>query len=348
MRLSNTEQTSLLKHFPNVELSYETIMHKKVYNSDFAIAIPDGRKCFAWFTTFKTQNVCILLEISENKQICKMEIVNLCFQNTLSYGTIFYGTSFKYKNVRYFCTEDVYWFKGKDLSKMVFSDKLEIFNKIYSNEIKQRYYFENSMVFGMPLISNSFQGIFDTIEKLPYRIKYIQFRNSTNDSRIYNVPYSKMDTVYSTMDNPVSAKLLQPTIQQTINPRPRNDTKREIVFEIKPDIQYDIYHLHYYDNGTTDNFYDIAYIPDYKTSVMMNKLFRNIKENVNLDALEESDDETEFEDDRPDKFVFLDKSYKMICAWNYKFKKWTPLRLAQDEDKIVTKKELPFYDKKIY
>ena len=82
---------------------------------------------------------------------------------------------------------------------------------------------------------------------------------------------------------------------------PRNDLKREIVFKITPDIQNDIYHLHYYDpqlnEKSTENIFDVAYIPDYKTSVMMNKLFRNIKENANLDALEESDDEAEFEDD---------------------------------------------------
>jgi hypothetical protein len=40
MRLSETEQSMLLNHFPNVELSYETMVHKKVYSSDFVLAIP--------------------------------------------------------------------------------------------------------------------------------------------------------------------------------------------------------------------------------------------------------------------------------------------------------------------
>ena len=45
-----------------------------------------------------------------------------------------------------------------------------------------------------------------------------------------------------------------------------------------------------------DSIYQgIAAIPDYKTSVLLNKVFRNIKENDNLDALEESDNEDEFE-----------------------------------------------------
>jgi hypothetical protein len=98
---------------------------------------------------------------------------------------------------------------------------------------------------------------------------------------------------------------------------------------VKADIQNDIYHLSNPDananaNTNVDNEL-IASIPDYKTSVMMNSLFRNIKENKSLDALEESDDEDEFENVNLDKFVDLSKKIKMKCIYNYKFKKWTPI-----------------------
>jgi len=331
MRLSEREQNDLLKSFPNIELSYETTVHKKVYNSDFVLAIPEGCKYFTWFTTFNAQNVCVLLEISDKKQICRMEIINTCFHNQLSYGTIFYGTLIKYKNISFFCTEDIYYYKGKDVSLFNFLDKLELFNIIYSSELKQTYYFEKSLVFGLPLISNLFQTVVGSIELLPYKIKYIQFRSAGKGSGIYNLLYTKQNT---SGGNSYS------------NLGPRNETKREQVFKIKPYIQNDIYHLHYYDNNNSENIYDVALIPDYKTSVMMNKLFRNIKENANLDALEESDDEEEFEDDRPDKFVFLNKTYNMVCIWNNKFKKWIPIRLAQKGDKIVTKRELSYYENK--
>jgi hypothetical protein len=36
-----------MQGFPNIELSYETLTHKKVYNSEFVLAIPDGKKYFA-------------------------------------------------------------------------------------------------------------------------------------------------------------------------------------------------------------------------------------------------------------------------------------------------------------
>jgi hypothetical protein len=86
----------------------------------------------------------------------------------------------------------------------------------------------------------------------------------------------------------------------------------KLIFKVTPDIQNDIYNLLVYNNGK-EEFYDIAFIPDYKTSIMMNKLFRKIKENNYLDALEESDNEDEFENERIDKYVYLEKSYKMVC-----------------------------------
>ena len=115
-----------------------------------------------------------------------------------------------------------------------------------------------------------------------------------------------------------------------------------VIFHVTPDIKSDIYNLFI----TKDNkleFYDCAFIPDYETSVRMNRLFRNIKENENLDALEESDDEFDFEDDRLDKYVYLDRSYKMNCQFNYKFKKWMPLSIVNASDPIVSYDKMSFH-----
>jgi hypothetical protein len=72
---------------------------------------------------------------------------------------------------------------------------------------------------------------------------------------------------------------------------------------------------------------------------MMNKLFRNIKENQNLDALEESDDEEEFENECADKFVYLDRSLKMVCQFNHKFKKWSPIKIADKNSRVIASSE---------
>ena len=70
----------------------------------------------------------------------------------------------------------------------------------------------------------------------------------------------------------------------------------------------------------------------------MNKLFRNIKENNNLDLLEESDSDEEFENIELDKYVNLNKSVTMRCIFNSKFKKWYPVEVSKES--IITKKEL--------
>ena len=66
----------------------------------------------------------------------------------------------------------------------------------------------------------------------------------------------------------------------------------------------------------------------------MNKLFRNIKENQNLDALEESDDEEEFENINEDKFVYLEREFVFKCKYLKKFNMWVPIKL--DKDALVS------------
>jgi len=95
------------------------------------------------------------------------------------------------------------------------------------------------------------------------------------------------------------------------------------VFKVIAETQNDIYTL--YDERDVEC--GLACIPTYEVSKMMNALFRNIKENRNLDSLEESDDEEEFENISLDKFI-KDKSrvIKMECEYVAKFKKWQPIK----------------------
>ena len=71
--------------------------------------------------------------------------------------------------------------------------------------------------------------------------------------------------------------------------------------------------------------YSIAAVTSYKQSVMLNNLFRTIKENANLDLLEESDDEEEFENIAEDKYVDLKKEISFKCVYLKYYKSWKPL-----------------------
>ena len=313
--LSDQEIESILLGFPKFERCYERITHNKVLDASLILAIPEGKKCFTWFTVYKNENVCFLLDINEKKQIVNMTKIDASFDNKLSLGTIFYGTVFNKNNISYFFIEDLYYYKGKNWLNSVYLNKLEIIRDIFRNELNQ-VTLDNSMIFGLPLISCDFQSIIKDIQLLPYKVDNLKFRfnDITKSKKIVTMKYFK------------------PNANKEFN---KKDCRKEAIFKITPDIDPDMYNLFIYKDGK-EEYYDSAFISDYKTSVMMNKLFRNIKENDNLDAIEESDNEEDFEDIREDKYVYLDRSFNMICEYNSKFKRWCPMRLANESDKIIS------------
>ena len=326
--LSQSDKESILATFPNIKLSYENIVYKKVSQSDNIIAIPEGKKCFAWFTTFKEQNICLIMELSGNKQICDIKITNACFSNELAYGTIVYGTVFYHEFNRFFTIEDIFFYRGNDISRENWGNKLIKIHKMFTNDLNQLSYNKHYIVFGLPLIIKTNNELHESLKNIKYKIETIQFRlyNKSNsflfmnyDDYLNEKPYEKKEPV-----RPIQK--VEPIIKKA-EPFIKKAEPKENVFLIRPDIQDDIYYLYSLNSDKKEEPLGIAHIPDYNTSSMMNKIFRIIKENDNLDALEESDDEEEFENDKVDKFVKLDTCHKMVCQYNYKFKKWVPIRL---------------------
>jgi hypothetical protein len=332
--LSQLETKLVLNKFPKFELCYEIITHKKVLDSNVIMAIPEGKKCLAWFTNYKNCNTCFLLDIefqdSGNKRINnflktpQLQIINIDFDDelSLSFGTIFYGTFFSSNNNKfnYFCFEDIYYYKGKSSQQLNYLCKLELFKNIFESEISQIPISNNYTIFGLPFITNDFNVLLKEIPSLPYEVRNIKFRyfENNNSRKVIVMNYFK----------PGSQNISKNVCQLKSN-------TFEAIFKITADIEPDIYNLFVKNNGI-EEYYDNAFIPDYKTSVLMNKLFRNIKENNNLDAIEESDNEEEFEDNRDDKYVYLDREYNMYCIYNHKFKKWYPVSLAEQNDNIVS------------
>ena len=192
-------------------------------------------------------------------------------------------------------------------------------NDVFYNTFNDLYYQTANILFGLPIIleGNKNNITVLNLDTISYPIDSIQYRYY-DKTIIYKMQQMRNENI-SRNDKNVD-KLHNADRSQNNRQEIKKNTR---IFKVVPDIQNDIYHLY---DTTTDHLFDIAYIPDYKTSVMMNSLFRNIKENNNLDALEESDSEEEFENDKIDKFVYLDKQINMICEYNYKFKKWAPIR----------------------
>jgi adenylate kinase family enzyme len=349
--ITEIDKINCLNKFPNIKLSYENIIHKKVYNPDFILAIPVGKKCFAWFTWVKDKQVCLIMDLENNKKILDIKITNACFSDELSKGTILYGTVLYISDNRFFFIEDIFSYKGENIERINWGDKLIKINNLLKNELKQTSYDNSFIVFGLPLICKTNQDMENKLKNITYKIETIQFKLF---NRVNNYLFMRYTNYFENNNNKYTNKYISNYENKYIsnyennkkensskeNKSYKNKIKSEVIFLIKPDIQDDIYYLYCLNNELKEQKYGISHIPDYSTSVMMNNLFRNIKENANLDALEESDDEEEFENKNIDKFVYLDKSFKMICKFNHKFKKWTPIKLAQDNLKIITNEEL--------
>jgi len=302
---------SILGRFPYIKLSYDKIHHTKVYSELYSI-IPKGNKYYLWITYKDDKNVCILLSISRDGTIQNIETHSLCFSDCLALGqgTILYGTVFELDGFKHFTCEDIYFYKGKKIELMPCITKLDLLRDMFSCHINPKVYSKRSIVVGLPIYTSDIVEAEETCKTLPYKVYGIRHHS-------YSGVWAQGMTLVK--------------------------EKAEGVFRVKANIQQDIYEIYCYDNEDKTP-YGITLIPDYKTSVMMNTLFRNIKENRNLDLLEESDDEEEFEDIREDKFVSLDKMYYMKCVYNSRFKKWQPLEVVKEKVRVITRKEAGFLE----
>jgi len=309
--ISDQEKNSILKDLPNFELSYATITHKNVFSCNIVCVIPEGKKTFVWFVTKNEKKFCVFIEIDKGTKKITHIFEDACKNIEIYHGSILYGTIISYNSHFFFSVEDVFYLEGKGISHLCLTEKYKSICPLFvKSAFEHIYYIDKPISFGFPLLSNSFSRETNiSIQNLPYKVKEIHFHKSHKSRNYFSMKYTYRNS--------------------SINENTKQ--KKETVFLVKPDIQNDIYHLYALDDHIGKEYlHDVAYISDYKTSVEMNRLFRNIKENVNLDALEESDDEDEFQNENIDKYVDLKKFYYMACVFNYKFKKWMPVKVNEN------------------
>ena len=326
MKLNNYELDLLKARYPSFELSYESILHNKVPSEyNILLYIPAGKKYIAWFSFYKYKNVLYLMELNKDKIIVNAKIVNCDFDQQLCIGTIFYGTYLDEQNI--FIIEDIHYFKGMHLKQITFGERL-----LYIQDCFNKYMTrcQNKLNFALPIMKRVNEDRIKTI----YNTHHLQYRSLER-----TLPFL----------NEQATKMIKPMIQTFILYKPiipdvkKSQYKQKTIFLVRADIQFDIYRLYVYGKNNTSIYYNVAYIPDYKTSVFLNTIFRNIKENRNLDAIEESDDEEEFENVKEDRFVDLQKVVQMECEFHFKFKKWIPKRIVKHQ-KIVHITQLQFHN----
>jgi hypothetical protein len=340
MELTHNQIENLVQRFPKLELSYETFAHKKVSsNYNICISVPVGKKQFAWFTFYGSDDVCYLMDINKDQKIVKVVKIDVAFHHKLALGTVLYGTMCIIDEKQVFIIEDIYNFCGLPTKQFTFGEKLTYFHTLMTQYLSFSFFAlpYMSLVKGDNSLLESLQFYESMVTKTAYATHHVQFRSSETISPYLNHTYKKKQE---------QAIVYEPDVILF----PRADLNymaqsmlRTAVFRVTADIQNDVYHLFAYEGKTQSNVYvNIAYIGTRHLSVYMNKLFRNIRENDNVDYGEESEDEDTFQNVNPDKYVDLKKDYKMNCVFNNKFKKWVPVSVVDSKTRCVNINDLLF------
>ena len=263
-----------------------------------------GKRSCIWFTYIDKKFVCILILINNNELLNNdnnFYIVDVIYNPELCYNEVLlYGHYNNINKKNYFYIDNVYNYNNynyyvKNIKQNInFEYKLELF-KYIMNYIN---IYESKFNIVLPVILNNKDNLYKIIHKLPYNINNIVVYNDKNyiSNYIYN-PNTNCNNIFAT-------------------------------FMVKALLTNDIYMSYLYSNNKLIE-YNILLIDTYKTSKFMNNNFRNIRENYNLDSLEESDDE--FENNSVNKFVDLEKCLNIECEYNNRFKKWVPRKISNKE-----------------
>jgi len=345
MEVNPRQITNLSIRLPKLELSYETVFHKKVSALyDVCVSIPIGKRQFAWFTYDEGYDVCYLMDLARDGKIGQISQLNTACNQPLSLGTILYGTLCEIDGLKFFVADDIYYYKGIYIKQRSFGEKMGFLRDVITNHLVPQFSDISSVVFKMACMETlsekddiESQVFYETaMNKSAYVSHHLQFRSTTQIMPYLNHTFKARAFT--------SATAVEPKIYI-----PRNDLdfgsnayKTEAVFRVMADIQSDIYLLYAYNDAaeTKFDFVDIAYIGSFKDRVFMNSLFRNIRENLNIDYGEESEDEDMFQNTNVDKYVDLKREYRIVCAFHQKFKKWVPLRTVDARSRCVNLSQL--------
>ena len=339
-------------HFPN-----ETQGHQHVHHADVVVAVPEGQKCLLWFSSTCSPpsegtensasiNKCVLIELGDMNRMGKRYPIKTCFHSSLAHGsgTILQGTCFKATNLKTFAVHDIHCYKGTPYSNISYTDKLKLFVTMFQHEIQQVSYFADHVVLGLPIMfpgTMTHEDLRIQLQAVPYKVEKAQYRYSTRkDTPVVNVSLANMMSVIAPQELVSNPSSVHGSVHGSLHGSvhgSKSATKfidyrairsgrikvPDMVFLVKPELQNDVYRI-----CTSTGDHGIAAVQSYDSSKFLNRLFRHIKENDNLDLLEESDDDDEFENIDMDKYVDLEKTHKLLCRYLPKMNKWEPYKVA--------------------
>lgn len=318
---------AMISRFPTVELSYETIAHKKVYIPSIVVAIPFGPKSYLWITfgeDASEPHACYTLELNRNKIIVSVrKLPHADWYSRYSHGTVLYGTWVQTT----FVAEDIYYYRGIYLRSANPATRIKYLYDILSDIPA------DNIRLAQTFLANSED---DILSYKSFGIHHLQVRKQTDIAPFLNILLERNgEVILNTTANKNKVETIKPQTNKQPDFR-RPQFRLPTVFVVRAEIQPDLYSLF----TAEDELFGAAYIPSYKQSIYMNSLFRRIRENQCIESAEDSEDEAEFENTAPDKFVDLSKKLYMECIWSPKFRRWTPVSVVENGGQAIAMREL--------
>lgn len=322
IELTKEQEDNLLSRFPlNAELSLCKRLSSKI-QADIYQIIPMGKHAQLWYTYFNDMNVAVI--VTKTHGVFKVETTFACFTDEIAYGTILSGVYIKKackNNVfkRVFCADNLSHYKGEYVGDLSMLNKLSIITNMFEyNEIGNIKALNNSIRVCMPIMSNNITIINNTINNLPYPTYGIKFINYNDTTQL-----GEFNTKIEDLTSP----------------------DKKYVFLVKANIEPDSYTLYGKDainyNSKQLHRIGIALIPTYQDSIRMNTLFRRIRENMNIDFIEDSEDEDDFENIEPEKFLLPNVEYKMYCSLSAN-NRWIPESIAPPDSELSSVSKYQF------
>ena len=307
IKIDYTQSKILNERFPNYNKtlineskidikSLMKITHSE--SSNYYCIKPMGKRILIWFTYIDEKLSCIIKFIDNINKYTNNNIEYFkypCnFDNTLSYNNVLLsGYYSRIKNNNFIIFDKILNYNNYNY---IINN-----NNYYNNYIVQlkllkiildKYLMKNNSYFYLPFITTKLDDVFNNMYNLNYLPFGITMWNNTKKIGTYLLNNKK-------------------------------DKNIDRIFKVYAGLGNDLYYLYCLDKGEYV-FHNSLLVNTYKSSVYMNNIFRKIRENKNLDFIEESEDEDDFENIDENKFVDLNKSIYLMCSYNKIFNKWIP------------------------
>ncbi len=292
-----------MPNLPAFELSYGLDRHSKVAPDAFMLA-PKGQRVIVAFISRPDGDSCYVCQLNRHQRICSYTRVLACFSRELCAGTLLYGV--RAGSGDRVVVEDVLHWMGKPVTRDSLVRKAALFEDLFNRHLgkppSSRY-----LQMGLPVWEESMVSARDALPKIGYECRGIlAFSTRARGMRPLSVSPPHRPTASHDGVGLIDKAVLVARARE----------------------EQDTYSLFAQDASSSLVEIGHAAVHSLATSVFMNSLFRKIKENANLDLLEESDSDDEFECVDADKFVDLEKEVALNCAFEARFGAWVPVSVA--------------------